>query len=106
VRKKNLVWFVVGLVVTVFVAVIVSQFASSEPDGLEYVAQREGFSDQANEHPLSDAPLAGYGENLPERGGISKGIAGLVGVIAAMGLGFGLFWIIRSPGARPPGSSP
>jgi len=97
VNKKGLVWFLIGLLVTVAVAVVVSRFASNEPDGLEYVAEREGFAEGAAEHPLAETPLAGYGENLPDEGS-SVGIAGLIGVLATLGLAFGLFWIIRTPG--------
>ena len=83
-NRKTSGWFVVGLAVTVFVAIVVSQFASDEPDGLEY--------------DLAEAPLAEYGENLESDNRISTGLAGLVGVAAALGIGFGLFWLIRSPG--------
>lgn len=103
--RKTIVWFGVGLAITVFVAVVLSQFASSEPDGLEYVAEQQGFDDAATEHDLANAPLADYGENLDSDSRISTGIAGLVGVVAALGLGFGLFWVIRSPGSDPADST-
>jgi len=99
-------WFVVGLFVTVVVAVVVSQFASSSPDGLEYVADRQGFSEQAEDHDLADTPLADYGQNLESDGAISTGVAGLVGVAAALGVGFGLFWLIRAPKADAPDPTP
>src|SRR3546814_4253661 len=55
-------WFwVAGLVVTLLLAAGVSQLASSEPDGLERVAEDEGFSDAAEEHDLAGSPLADYG---------------------------------------------
>jgi hypothetical protein len=98
VNRKAIGWFVVGLAITVLVAVVVSQFASDEPDGLEYVAERQGFGDASDEHDLADAPLADYGENLESDSRISTGIAGLVGVVAALAAGFGLFWLIRAPG--------
>lgn len=99
-------WFVVGVLATVVIAVVVSQFASSSPDGLEYVADQQGFSDQAEDHGLADAPLADYGENLQSDGAISTGIAGLVGVVVALGLGFGLFWLIRAPKSDAPDAAP
>jgi len=106
VNRRTIGWFVVGLAITVFVAVVVSQFASDEPDGLEYVAERQGFGDASDEHDLADAPLADYGENLESDSRISTGVAGFVGVVVALGLGFGLFWIIRSPGSDPADSTP
>ena len=101
-QRRGLVLFVVALGVTVLIAVAVSQFASSQPDGLEYVAEREGFADGAQDHALTEAPLAGYGENLGAGDGVSTGVAGLVGVMVAVAAGFGLFWIIRAPKAGPP----
>jgi cobalt/nickel transport protein len=106
VNRRAIGWFVVGLAITVFVAVVVSQLASDKPDGLEYVAEQQGFGDSSDEHDLADAPLAGYGENLESESRISTGIGGLVGVAAALGLGFGLFWLIRSPGSDPADSTP
>ena len=97
-NRKAVGWFIAGLAITVFIAVVVSQFASDEPDGLEYVAEQQGFGDAADAHDLAEAPLADYGENLESDSRISTGIAGLVGVAAALGLGFGLFWLIRSTG--------
>lgn len=99
-------WFFAGVVVTVLIAVVVSQFASSSPDGLEYVADQQGFSDQAEDHDLADAPLSDYGENLETDDAIATGIAGVVGVIAALAVGFGLFWLIRAPKSDAPDSAP
>lgn len=95
-------WFVLGLLITVFVAVVASQFASSEPDGLEYVAEEQGFAETADDHDLVDAPLADYGENLEADRVISTGVAGFIGVVAALGIGFGLFWLIRAPDTDTP----
>lgn len=100
--RRALGLFALGLLITVFVAVVLSQFASSEPDGLEYVAEDQGFADTAEDHDLADAPLADYGENLESGSALSTGVAGLIGVIAALGIGFGLFWLIRSPNSDTP----
>lgn len=87
--------FVVGSIVIVVLAVVVSQFASDEPDGLEYVAEREGFADTAGEHVLGDAPLAEYGEDLTGNRVLDTAIAGIVGVLVTLGLGYGVFWLAR-----------
>ena len=96
-RLRGLVWFAVGLGITVFVAVVASQLASDQPDGLEYVADQQGFADQAEDHDLTEAPLADYGENLETDDRVATGIAGFVGVTAALLVGLGLFWLIRAP---------
>jgi len=101
--RRALGLFALGLLITVFVAVVLSQFASSEPDGLEYVAEDQGFADTAEDHDLADAPLADYGENLESGGAISTGVAGFVGVVAALGAALGLFWLIRAPATDSPG---
>jgi hypothetical protein len=106
VKSRGLVWFVVGLAVTVFVAVVVSQLASGQPDGLEYVADQQGFADQAEDHDLAGAPLADYGENLDTDDRVATGVAGLVGVAAALLVGLGLFWLIRAPKTDSPDPSP
>lgn len=104
--RKSTVWFIGALLVTVLIAVVGSRYASSEPDGLEYVAEQEGFADQAEDHALADSPLADYGDNLGTDRGLSTGIAGLIGVVVAIVLGFGLFWLIRTPGDGSSGSTP
>ena len=65
--RRALGLFALGLLITVFVAVVLSQFASSEPDGLEYVAEDQGFADTAEDHDLADAPLAGHSDIAPGR---------------------------------------
>jgi cobalt/nickel transport system permease protein len=90
--KRGLAIFALGLLVSILIAVVFSQLASSQPDGLEYVAGEHGFLDAAQDHALSDLPLADYG-------GDSTGklmLAGLVGVLATLGLGYGVFWLARS----------
>ncbi len=86
---------VVAVIVIVVVGIGLSQFASSQPDGLEYVAQEQGFDETAAEHPLADAPLAGYGENLEVSPGVSTAVAAIVGIAATAGLGFVVFRVAR-----------
>lgn len=86
---------VAGLLLTLLIAVVVSQFASSAPDGLEYVAQQEGFIDTASTHDLAGAPLADYGSNLTDNDWVNTAVAGLAGTLATLGLGYGIFWLMR-----------
>jgi hypothetical protein len=94
--------FLIGLAVALLVAVVVAQFASSSPDGLEYVAEQEGFAETATDHDLSGAPLAEYGENLSQSDGLNTAVAGLVGTLATLGLGYGVFWLARRTGKSSP----
>ena len=91
--KRGPVLFLAALGVIVVVATVVSQFASDEPDGLEYVAEQEGFADTASDPP-AEAPLAGY---EAEGDGVgSRAVAGLVGVVVTLAIGAGLFWMVRA----------
>lgn len=77
----------VGLVAALLLAGVVSFAASSNPDGLEYVAGERGFLDSAKDHLLGDQPLADYGEV----GGIPVGIAGIIGVLVTVVVGTVVF---------------
>jgi cobalt/nickel transport system permease protein len=79
-----------GLGVTLIVAGAVSFFASSNPDGLEYVAEQEGFIESAEDSAVGGFSLADYGEV----GGIPVGVAGLIGVGLTILVGLGLFYLL------------
>jgi ABC-type Fe3+ transport system permease subunit len=93
-RRSRIFYGVAFLVVIVF-AVVVSQFASDNPDGLEYVAEQQGFSDSAQDHTLGDTPLADYGEGLTGNSALNTAIAGGAGVLVTLALGYGIFWLAR-----------
>jgi len=89
----------VGLVVSTLIAVGVSQFASDDPDGLEYIAEQEGFVETAHDHDLADAPLADYGDGLTGNSTLDTVIAGAIGVGVTALVGWGLFRLVRRGGA-------
>lgn len=86
---------VAGLLLTLLIAVVVSQFASSSPDGLEYVAEQQGFIDTASSHDLAGGPLADYGSNLTDNNWVNTAVAGLAGTLATLAIGYGIFWLVR-----------
>ena len=51
---------VVGILVSLLLAGVVSFYASSHPDGLEFVAREKGFSGSAGSHRGDGSPFAGY----------------------------------------------
>lgn len=57
-RSYELVTF--GLVIAIGLALFVSPFASSKPDGLEHVAQAQQFEQKAIENPIVPAPFPNY----------------------------------------------
>ncbi len=98
--RRTRTFLVVGLIVVIVFAVGVSQFASDDPDGLEYVAEQEGFLDTAEEHALSGSPLADYGEDLTDNPGLNTAVAGVVGTVLTLMVGYGIFWVARRVGGR------
>lgn len=84
-----------GAMVTAIVAGAVSFFASGSPDGLESVADSEGFADAARNHAFGGFALADYGGV----GGIPVGVAGLIGVAVALAVGLALFRVVRARGS-------
>ena len=95
---KNKKFLVSGFVVSLFLAGVVSFYASSNPDGLEKVAQDIGFLDTAKEHTYADGALADYGVKGIENERASVGVAGVIGVIGTAIVGGTLFtFIARKP---------
>lgn len=78
---KNKKFIFSGLLISLFLAGILSFYASSSPDGLEKVARDIGFIDSAKEHRNADGTLAGYGVKSIGNERASVGLAGVAGVI-------------------------
>lgn len=99
-RPRLAVVIAAGIAITVAVAVLVSPFASSEPDGLERVAIDEGFDHTASDHALADGPTADYAVDGVDDEGLSTGLAGLIGVAVTFALAAGLTVLARRTGGR------
>jgi cobalt/nickel transport system permease protein len=87
-----------GLGVALVLAGALSFVASSNPDGLEYVAGSKGFLDAARDSAVGDWLLADYGEV----GGIPVGVAGLIGVGLTILIGLVLFRWLGRPREQAP----
>ena len=82
--RSNLALLGGGLVIALLVVVALAPRSSSDPDGLERVAEDEGFAEQAAEAPFRlfpDYSVPGVGD-----GAASTILAGAIGVIAATAL--------------------
>lgn len=85
-------WWVVGLALAAVVALF-SPLASSHPDGLERVAEDQGFIDRAQDaryQIIADYVFPGI-----ESEAAATIVAGIVGTAVMFGLGYGLAWILR-----------
>lgn len=95
--NRNVLLAVGAAVMIAVIGIGLSQFASTEPDGLEFVAETEGFAGAAQDHSLSDTPFADYGEQ-----GSSRAIAAGVGIVITLGIGYGLFKILSGSDSDHP----
>ncbi|MFI2712001.1 PDGLE domain-containing protein [Micromonospora sp. NPDC018662] len=117
--KRSWPFLLGGLLVALLLAGVVSNYASSHPDGLDS-SLLEGCTvnaddeitggscpaQQAKDHELADSPLADYGVRGIGNDFLSTGLSGVLGVLLTFALGGGLFWLARrrSPaGATPAG---
>ncbi len=94
----NRKFYIAGFIVSLFLAGVVSFYASSDPDGLERVAEDIGFIETAKDHSNADGALADYGVKGIDNERASVGVAGVIGVIGtAVVAGVGFKLIARKP---------
>ena len=92
---NNRKFYISGFVISLFLAGVVSFYASSSPDGLEKAAEDVGFIETSKDHSFGDFTLADYGFKGLENARLSVGFAGLIGVAATALIAMGLFRLIR-----------
>lgn len=90
-KKFYLLFFIAAL----SLAGGLSYYASSSPDGLEKVAEDEGFLESAEDSALSNSPLADYGLAGLDSERLSVGIAGVIGVVVTAIIALALFTLIK-----------
>jgi ABC-type Fe3+ transport system permease subunit len=79
-------WWIAGIAIAVLVVVLLSPLASSDPDGLERVAEEQGFIDQATNligGLLGDYAIPGIGNEA-----LSTILSGLLGIALVVGVLF------------------
>jgi cobalt/nickel transport protein len=92
-------FFVVALIAALLVAGVGSYYASTHPDGLEFVADQTGFLDSAEEPKTSDSRFADYETKGVDDERLSGGIAGVAGVLLVLVLMGGLAYAVRRRGS-------
>jgi hypothetical protein len=96
-RPSTRTFVVTGVLVALLLAGVVSYYASTSPDGLNRVAEDQGFSQTQTEHPGDGSPLAGYGTKGIGDERVSKGVAGVVGSLIVLVLAGGVTLLVRRP---------
>lgn len=96
--------FVIGaMVVALGFAAVVSQFAVDDPDGLERVAEDEGFIESATDHAFGDSIFADYATRGIDNAQLSLAVAGIAGVIVTVAVMAGMASATRQIARRPAG---
>ncbi|MCR2810027.1 MULTISPECIES: PDGLE domain-containing protein [unclassified Microbacterium] len=89
-RISTTAFTIAALSVALLIACGLSVWASTQPDGLEFVAETVGFDAAARESMLSGSPLADYGVAAIDQPWLSVAVAGACGCA----LTFGLAWLL------------
>jgi cobalt/nickel transport system permease protein len=92
------IW-VVGLIIAVAIA-IASPLASSFPDGLEWVAEQQGFLSNAQEAPYQIIPDYVFPGITNEA--LATIVAGIVGTLLVGGMAFGIAYARRNKNSAAP----
>lgn len=115
--RRRYGFLVAGLAVSLLLAGVVSNLASSSPDGLEHAAAEGCTLDAAGEivegsciaqaereHEFADGPLADYQLRGLGEGWLGTGLSGVIGVLVTFAVGAGGFWLVRR--RRPAAPAP
>lgn len=88
-RISNRAFVIGSLIVSAVVAGLAIFFASGSPDGLEHVAETQGFGNTATEHATGGGPFADYQASFAD--GPAGGLIAAATGIAVTGL---LMWLL------------
>lgn len=89
---------IMGLAVALAIALLLSPFASSWPDGLERVAKDLGFIEKGEGTEMLKAPLPDYKIQGLDNEGFSTALSGTIGTLAMFGIGLGVARLLRRKG--------
>ena len=84
---KKFIW------IPVVLAILAALFASTFPDGLDFVAEKLGFAEKGIERT---APMANYGLNFLPQGILSTSLAGIIGILIIMGISWLVVKILKT----------
>jgi len=92
-----------GMLIAVFVAGVISYFASANPDGLEKAQEELGVAGPAHT-PVEVPPVAFQEYNLKwlGEGFWSSAVAGVVGAMVVLAILLGVGWLLARGKAKAP----
>ena len=92
---KTRTFVLAGLLVALLLAGVASYYASSHPDGLDYVAEQTGFGDTAEDSAGGGGPMADYEVRGVDDARLAGGLAGVAGVLITLVLAGGIGYAVR-----------
>lgn len=101
--KQTKTLLIAGLGVSLLMGGVISFWASSHPDGLEWVAEEKGFLGKAseNETQKNAAPIPDYEMPGVENNFLKVSLAGVVGTLICFGLALLLGRLLRRRKQEP-----
>ncbi|WP_232679057.1 PDGLE domain-containing protein [Nocardioides sp. R-C-SC26] len=100
--SSNRRFFAAFLLVALLVAGVASYYASSHPDGLEFVAEKTGFLHAAEDSAVADSPFADYGTSGVDNERASVAIPGILGTLLVLVVTGGIAYAVRRRGTHAP----
>jgi cobalt/nickel transport protein len=89
-------WIWIGMGISILLALFLSPFASSSPDGLEKVAEMKGFNEKGEGWKFwKHAPLPDYALPWIKNEKVSTALSGLLGTLAIFLIALGLGKLLR-----------
>ena len=93
-RLDGFVW--VGFGIALLLALLLSPFASTSPDGLEKIAETKGFSEKGESWKFwKHAPLSDYTLPWIKNEKVSTALSGLIGTLAIFFITIGIGKVIK-----------
>lgn len=98
-RFNGFLW--IGLGISLLLALFLSPFASTSPDGLEKVAAMKGFSEKGGGWRLwKYAPLSDYAIPWIKNEKVSTALSGLIGTLAIFFIVLGIGRLIKKSSTK------
>lgn len=91
-NKKNILF---GILAALVLAIFLSPFASSSPDGLERVAEDIGFLEKGEGTPIFKSPLRDYVWPGVDNDKVATSIAGAAGTLGVFALSYGVAALLK-----------
>lgn len=91
-RKE--IWFL--LILAIALALFLSPFASSFPDGLERVAEDHGFIDHGEGQEVVQSPIPDYAMPWIANEKVATALAGIIGTLLTLAVVYGIACLLKS----------